>query len=90
MRTRSVLGGSRWLRRHSLGRSNAQTDADKNHSQALAKHKPHDLAGAHAERHSGACRLVAYLNNIVEQDHGAIRRRVRASQGFRFFAMKNE
>jgi len=28
---------------------------------------------------------VRYLNNIVEQDHRAIKRRVRASQGFRSF-----
>jgi len=32
------------------------------------------------------CRPVPYLNNIVEQDHRAIKRRVRASQGFRCFA----
>ncbi len=31
------------------------------------------------------CRPVRYLNNIVEQDHRAIKRRVRASQGFRSF-----
>src|ERR1035438_3456283 len=33
------------------------------------------------------CRLrpVQYLNNILEQDHRAIKRRVRASQGFRSF-----
>src|SRR5450631_4373871 len=33
------------------------------------------------------CRLrpVQYLNNIIEQDHRAIKRRVRASQGFRSF-----
>jgi transposase-like protein len=31
------------------------------------------------------CRPVPYLNNIVEQDHRFIRRRVRASQGFRAF-----
>jgi transposase, IS6 family len=30
-------------------------------------------------------RPVRYLNNIVEQDHRAIERRVRASQGFRAF-----
>src|SRR5450631_3755987 len=29
------------------------------------------------------CRPVRYLNNMVEQDHRAIKRRVRASQGFR-------
>src|SRR5438270_9904656 len=31
------------------------------------------------------CRPVRYLNNVVEQDHRAIKRRVRASQGFRSF-----
>jgi len=31
------------------------------------------------------CRPVRYLNNIVEQDHRAIKRRVRARQGFRSF-----
>jgi transposase-like protein len=31
------------------------------------------------------CRPVRYLNNIVEHDHRAIKRRVRASQGFRAF-----
>jgi transposase, IS6 family len=32
------------------------------------------------------CRTCPYLNNIVEQDHRAIKRRVNASQGFRSFA----
>lgn len=32
-----------------------------------------------------SCRPMPYLNNIVEQDHRAIKRRVRASQGFRSF-----
>jgi len=31
------------------------------------------------------CRPVRYLNNIVEQDHRPIKRRARASQGFRSF-----
>ena len=31
------------------------------------------------------CRPVRYLNNVVEQDHRAIKRRVRATQGFRAF-----
>jgi transposase, IS6 family len=31
------------------------------------------------------CRVVPYLNNIVEQDHRAIKRRVNASLGFRCF-----
>jgi transposase-like protein len=31
------------------------------------------------------CRPVRYLNNIVERDHRAVKRRARASQGFRAF-----
>ena len=31
------------------------------------------------------CRTCPYLNNMVEQDHRAIKRRVNASQGFRSF-----
>ena len=31
------------------------------------------------------CRTCPYLNNIVEQDHRAIKRRINASQGFRSF-----
>jgi transposase-like protein len=31
------------------------------------------------------CRPVRYLNNLVEQDHRAIKRRVRAMPGFRAF-----
>jgi transposase-like protein len=31
------------------------------------------------------CRPIQYLNNIVEQDHRFVKRRVRASQGFRAF-----
>ena len=31
------------------------------------------------------CRPVRYLNNVVEQDHRTIKRRVRAMQGFRAF-----
>ena len=31
------------------------------------------------------CRTCPYLNNMVEQDHRAIKRRVHASQGFRSF-----
>src|SRR5216684_655559 len=30
------------------------------------------------------CRTCPYLNNVVEQDHRGIKRRVNASQGFRF------
>jgi transposase-like protein len=32
-----------------------------------------------------SCRPIKYLNNIVEQDHRAVKRRIRASQGFRAF-----
>ena len=32
------------------------------------------------------CRPVPYLNDVVEQDHRSIKRRIRASQGFQSFA----
>ncbi len=57
-------------------------DVDRNPSY------PNVIAGL---KHAGElgrrcrCRPVRYLNNIVEQDHRAIKRRVRASQGFRSF-----
>ena len=44
--------------------------------------------GAEAERKLGRrcrCRTCPYLNNLVEQDHRAIKRRVNASRGFRSF-----
>ncbi|MGI9073295.1 MAG: IS6 family transposase [Bryobacteraceae bacterium] len=31
------------------------------------------------------CRIVPYLNNVIEQDHRAIKRRINVSLGFRFF-----
>ena len=31
------------------------------------------------------CRPVRFLNNVVEQDHRSVKRRVRAMQGFRAF-----
>jgi IS6 family transposase len=31
------------------------------------------------------CRIVSYLNNIVEQDHRAVKRRINANLGFRSF-----
>jgi transposase-like protein len=44
-----------------------------------------ELKGAGQLGRRCRCRPVRYLNNIVEQDHRAIKRRVRASQGFRSF-----
>jgi len=32
---------------------NAHTNAGENHSEALPKHKPHDIAGASPERYAG-------------------------------------
>jgi transposase, IS6 family len=49
---------------------------------------PKAIAELKATRELGRrcrCRPVRYLNNIVEQDHRAIKRRVRAMQGFRSF-----
>lgn len=47
---------------------------------------PRVIAELKRERKLGRrcrCRTCPYLNNIVEQDHRAIKRRVNASQGFR-------
>src|SRR4051794_21798381 len=45
-----------------------------------------ELKRTHALGQRCRCRLVPYLNNIVEQDHRAIKRRIQASLGFRSFA----
>ena len=45
-----------------------------------------ELKRNHALGQRCRCRVVPYLNNIVEQDHRAIKRRVNASLGFRSFA----
>jgi IS6 family transposase len=44
-----------------------------------------DLKSEGTLRRRCTLRPVQYLNNILEQDHRAIKRRVRASQGFRSF-----
>src|SRR4051812_42515796 len=46
----------------------------------------HELKRTHALGQRCRCRVVPYLNNIVEQDHRAIKRRIQASLGFRSFA----
>ena len=45
-----------------------------------------ELKRNHALGQRCRCRVVPYLNNVVEQDHRAIKRRVNASLGFRSFA----
>ena len=45
-----------------------------------------ELKKTHALGQRCRCRVVPYLNNIVEQDHRAIKRRIQASLGFRSFA----
>ena len=44
-----------------------------------------ELKRNHALGQRCRCRVVPYLNNIVEQDHRAIKRRINASLGFRSF-----
>ena len=49
---------------------------------------PHAASRLKQERRLGQrcwCRTSPYLNNIVEQDHRAIKRRINAKQGFRSF-----
>jgi IS6 family transposase len=45
-----------------------------------------ELKRNHALGQRCRCRVVRYLNNVVEQDHRAIKRWVNASLGFRSFA----
>ena len=45
-----------------------------------------ELKRTHALGGRCRCRVVPYLNNLVEQDHRAIKRRINASLGFRSFA----
>ena len=49
-------------------------------------HVVEELKRTHALGQRCRCRVVPYLNNIVEQDHRAIKRRIQASLGFRSFA----
>ena len=53
-------------------------DGNPSYPKVIAELKQHGELGRRCR-----CRPVRYLNNIVEQDHRAIKRRVRASQGFR-------
>jgi IS6 family transposase len=55
-------------------------DGNPSYPKAIAELKKNRALGRRCR-----CRPVRYLNNIVEQDHRAIKRRVRASQGFRSF-----
>jgi hypothetical protein len=45
-----------------------------------------ELKRNHALGQRCRCRVVPYLNDIVEQDHRAIKRRISASLAFRSFA----
>ena len=56
------------------------TDKDAAYPPAIVRLKVEEVLKENC-RH----RPVQYLNNILEQDHRAIKRRVRASQGFRSF-----
>jgi transposase-like protein len=50
---------------------------DERHAALLCRDERPRCRGSH--------RPVQYLNNIIEQDHRAIKRRVNAKQGFREF-----
>jgi transposase-like protein len=55
-----------------------------NHGVAVARRRIEKALKALWEENCGH-RPVQYLNNVLEQDHRAIKRRVRASQYFRSF-----
>ena len=73
-----------WPRRsrrenHAASRA-IHTDGHGAYPPAIAQLKADEVLDAHC-RH----RVGRYLNNLVEQDHRAIKRRVKASQHFRSF-----
>ena len=73
--------------------SPGQRDRNCWHSLCRERRSPHSWAAGtpcalKQERKLGRrcrCRTCPYLNNVVEQDHRGIKRRVNASQGFRSF-----
>jgi hypothetical protein len=83
---RAILAGERDPRNlaelsHPLPRPRVITvDGNPSYPKAIAELKQERELG-----HRCRCRTCPYLNNVVEQDHRAIKRRVNASQGFRSF-----
>ena len=84
-----VKGNWRYLYRavaRALGRANhptprvINTDGHAAYSPAVAQLKTEGALGEDCQH-----RPVPYLNNVLEQDHRAIKRRVNASQHFRSF-----
>ena len=57
-----------------------KVDGNRSYPKVVAELKTEGKLGRRCR-----CRTCPYLNNIVEQDHRAIKRRVNASQGFRSF-----
>ena len=82
---RDVDAAERFLAK-ALGRGNhpaprvINTDKHAGYPLAIAQLKAEEALEENCHH-----RPVQYLNNVLEQDHRAIKRRVRASQDFRFF-----
>ena len=55
-------------------------DGNPSYPKAVSRLKPEGKLGRRCR-----CRTALYLNNIVEQDHRALKRRLNAKQGFRSF-----
>jgi transposase-like protein len=82
---RDAAAAKRLFRQALSGRSHPQprvinTDKARLYCSAIAAVKAEGIL-----RRRGRHRPVQYLNNILEQDHRAIKRRVKAKQGFREF-----
>src|SRR6266436_8719301 len=86
-----ALGQTRCSRRRALSQpkpwearpsapSVVNTDKDAAYPPAIVQLKAEGVLEENCQH-----RPVQYLNNVLEQDHRAIKRRVRASQGFRSF-----
>ena len=69
-----------WPLRIILAERVINVDGNPSYPKAVSRLKPEGKLGRRCR-----CRTALYLNNIVEQDHRALKRRLNAKQGFRSF-----
>lgn len=69
-----------WQRRINPRPRVINVDGNPSYSKAVSRLKQERRLGRLCR-----CRTAPYLNNIIEQDHRALKRRINAKQGFRSF-----
>ena len=73
-----------------LPRQVTSPEGDQCRRESVVSRVIDELKRSHALGQRCRCRVVPYLNNIVEQDHRAIKRRINASLGFRSLPGQSE